>query len=64
VYHGLTARGVGAAATLRGSVLGIAGQRRAESTAERRAMADRMLEGNALNAFGRALREAMAQTRS
>ena len=64
VYHGLSARGVAAAATLRGSLLGIAGQRLPESAVERRAMADRLIEGNALNAFGSALQDAMTRTRS
>lgn len=63
-YHGLTARGVTAAATLRRAVLGIARERPPESAVERRAMAARLLEGNALNAFGNELREAMTKARS
>ena len=62
-YYGLSSRGREVAASLRAAVLGVAGQAASESAMQRRAMAERLLEGNALNAFGSALREAMTHPR-
>ena len=60
-YYGLTSPGLDAARRLQATVLGIAGGDDAAPppVAAKRRMADRLLAGDALNAFGSALRRAM-----
>jgi hypothetical protein len=55
---------VAAVALLRETVLRVAGERPGDSAIDRGSMAARLLEGNDLNAFAHALRDAMLSSRS
>ena len=60
-YYRLSSKGAQVVEAERAALLGLAGAGSSPSTVRRRAMVERLLEGNALNAFGSGLRRAMAR---